>query len=562
MEILQYIRLFRKWLWLILLAAFVAGGISFVVSSSAPPSYQAAAMLSVGQYIQDPNPSAGSINLGRDLAQTYAQLIRTYDILQATVDAYDLPFSPDALGGSIDTRVISLTTLLEIRVTASDPQVAATAANGLAEQLILRSPTNLTPEQQAQVDFAQAQIDQLSAQQTDSRQRLQAIDTQLSVTSDVAQITQLTEQRNLLIEQINAATASIAEFTSSIGTYNERSNSITIVDPARVPTRPRASNLFNLTLLGAAVGAVIASGIAFVVEYLDDTIRTTEQAAQVLTLPVLGAIVRYGRKDAQYAERLISGQPSMSPVAESYRTLRTNLLFASRNGRKAVYVITSCAPEEGKTVTSANLAVTMALAGLQVLLIDADLRRPKMHEVFNLENNVGLTTLLFADPGKGGDGDENQLPANLKQCLQSTSIPRLRVITSGFVPSNPTEILGSALMERWVETFRASNNIDVVLIDSPPCLLVADSSVLAATAKADVLLVIDSGRTRRGTALRAKDRFVNLGVEIKGVIVNRINPRDETYEYGYEHGYYYTSQKATGKNAAAPNRRLIGKRSS
>src|SRR5262249_42437123 len=143
-----------------------------------------------------------------------------------------------------------------------------------------------------------------------------------------------------------------------------------------------------------------------------------------------------------------------------------NLLFTTQS-RKGVYVVTSPSPEEGKSVTTANLAVTMAQAGLQVLLIDADLRRPRIHEIFNLENKVGLTSLLFADPSKEVNQDNGlpQMPSNLKHCLQETGIPKLRVITSGFIPSNPTEILGSVLMQRWIDTFRDSSNIDIVLID-------------------------------------------------------------------------------------------------
>jgi capsular exopolysaccharide synthesis family protein len=232
-------------------------------------------------------------------------------------------------------------------------------------------------------------------------------------------------------------------------------------------------------------------------------------------------------------------------------------LFTTKGGGKPVFVITSANPEEGKSLTSANLAITMALAGLQVVLIDADLRRPKMHEVFQLDNQVGLTTLLFADPlHYNQSGDENQLPVNLRQCLQSTSIPRLRVITSGFIPSNPSEILGSALMERWVDTLRASTNIDVVIIDTPPCLLFADSAVLAMTAKADVVMVVDAGHTRRDAAIHAKEEFAKLSVEIKGVVVNRINPRDERgkYNYGYSYGYYYYTSRQTAQAAGSNGR--------
>jgi Mrp family chromosome partitioning ATPase/capsular polysaccharide biosynthesis protein len=569
MELIQYIRLFRKWLWLILLAAFVTGGISFIINTGLPSVYDAQVTLAIGTVLEDPNPNAGTIGVAERLAPTYAQLVRTFDILQATIDELGLPMSPEELRGAITTRILSNTSLLVLTVTHPDPVVAADTANGLANQLIQQSPANLTLEQQQQLDFSVEQVSLLNQQLQDARLQLEAIDSQIETTTNETEINRLTEQRNATLNQINQASSTIAEFNTAITELQLRTGSIEIVERARIPSSARGTNVINITLLGTAVGAVLAIMVALVMEYLDDTIRTTEQAAQVLALPVLGAILRFGKKEAKYSDRLITRMPSMSPVVESYRTLRTNLLFASRNRRKAVYVVTSSGPEEGKSVTSANLAITMAQAGLQVLLIDADLRRPRVHEIFSLENKVGLTTLLFADPGQanddnGGviDGDETQLPTNLKQCLQNTTVPRLRVITSGFIPSNPTEILGSALMERWVEVFRSSANIDVVLIDSPPCLLVADSAVLAVTAKAEVLLVVDGGHTRRGAALKAKERFASLGVDIKGVIVNRINPREESYDYGYEHSYYYatTAKNQQANGAAKHGIRLFGRR--
>lgn len=231
----------------------------------------------------------------------------------------------------------------------------------------------------------------------------------------------------------------------------------------------------------------------------------------------------------------------MSPIAESYRTLRTNLLYQGGADHKSVFLVTSPGPGEGKSVTTANLAVTMAQAGLQVLLIDADLRRPKQHEIFGLNNNVGLTTLLGAEPLMPNQHDRaaSSLPFNLLDCMQFTNLPKLWIITSGFIPANPTEILSSTLLKRWIDTFRASSDIDVILIDSPPCLMAADSPVLAATARAEVVLIVDRGRTRRSAAVRAKEQFESLGITVKGVVVNRINPRDENQAYGYYYGYGY-----------------------
>jgi capsular exopolysaccharide synthesis family protein len=249
-----------------------------------------------------------------------------------------------------------------------------------------------------------------------------------------------------------------------------------------------------------------------------------------------------------------------SPISEGYRTLRTNLLYSSENGTRQSYVITSPGPEEGKSVTVANLAVVMAAAGLRVLLVDADLRRPKIQEIFDLNNELGLTTLLFADPAKvaeetPGRGDA-MLAAKLRQCIQTTSVPRLRVITSGFTPSNPAEILGSALMKRWFDLFQSSADIDVILFDTPPALVVADSAILAATINAPVLLVLQAGRTRRAAAVRAKEQFATLGAKLIGISLNQINPAEQGYGYGYGYGgssYYYYYSSSSGADADRRN---------
>jgi Mrp family chromosome partitioning ATPase len=214
--------------------------------------------------------------------------------------------------------------------------------------------------------------------------------------------------------------------------------------------------------------------------------------------------------------------------------------------RNKIFVVTSAGPGEGKSVTAANLAATMANDGIQVLLIDADLRRPTQHEIFGLENHTGLSTLLIANSDnwvRAESEPDKQLLTHLNQCIQSTEIPNLRVITSGFIPSNPTQVLRSSLMKRWMDAFKSARDIEVIIIDSPPVLLFGDSAILATTAEADALLVVDSQRTRVHAARETRDQLRQLGVTIRGVILNRINPRDEVgqYSYQYNYGYYYSA---------------------
>jgi len=561
MELAQYIRLFRKWIWLILLAAILAGGVSFIVRTRQPSSYEAAAVVAIGQYIELPNPNSAEIRTGMDLAQTYAELVTTYDVLQATIENLGLPLDSEALKKTVDVRIISGTSLLVVTVQYTDPVLAADVANSLTEQLIANSPTNLTEEQQRQVAQLNEQIDALNTQLVDNRERLTSINAELTDSTNDVRIDQLTEQRNRLVDQINDSAATIAEFSNTIANLQNRSNALNIVERARIPTDPTGTSVATATLLGALVGATLAAGLALLIEYLDDRVRTSERVTEILGLPVLGTIARFGSKGRPgYPERLLTSPTMPNAVAESYRALRTNLLFARGGSDQAVFIVTSPGPVEGKTTTASNLAVSLAQAGFRVLLIDADLRRPKIHEAFGLPNKVGLTMLLHAHPTLSPstvriDGiAEEDNSAQLSQCVQSTGVANLKVITSGFIPANPAEVLGSAAMQRCIDSFRSSPNIDIVLIDTPPVLIVADSAVLAGSIKAGTILVCDAERTRLAAAGKAREQLEKVGVDLLGVVINRVNPRDEGYGYGYGYGYYYESPapSATSKNGHKP----------
>lgn len=561
MELVQYIRLFRRWFWLIFLFGFLAGSAAYIYSSRQESSYRATVTLFVGGFRSDPNPNSLDVYIGFELVETYAQLATTYDIADAAVENNNFPMTPGALRGSITTEVVELTSLLKLSVTYNDPDLAVEMANAVANQLILDSPANLTPEEEARIQIMRNQINFVDIQIRDTQEELDQINAQVGALPEGSdEVDQLTARRDTLIEQLNTSTANLAVLSNSIEELQRQSNRVEIVEEARSAAEIGTSTMRN-TIMGVLIGMVLAFGLVLLIEYLNDTIRSPEEATSILKLPVLGTIFRFGRSQDDYARRLVTYLNPSAPVSEGYKALRTNLLFASRdtedNGHngKYAFIITSPGPEEGKSVTTANLAVAMATAGLRVLLVDADMRRPKLHQVFDLDNELGLTTLLFANPADElGGADESELSGKLRECVQNTSIPRLRVITSGFSPSNPTEILGSSLMRRWFQEFMASSNVDVVLFDTPPTLVVADSQVLAATIGAPVLLVLRAGQTRRGAALRAKEQLENLNIDILGVALNSISSEHSGYGYGYGGGYYYYYSSSPNQTASEAQR--------
>jgi succinoglycan biosynthesis transport protein ExoP len=541
MELMTYLRLFRKWFWLLFLGAFLAGGAAFLRANRQPDLYQSSVTIQVGTANFEPNPSYTGIVTAEQLAQNYIVLARSYDVAQAAVEAGNFPISPGGLRGLLSAGVIPNTSMIVLTVTYTDPVLAADMANGVAQQLIAKSPSNLTSEQEDQIALQKAEIARLEQELAQARIDLSNLDSQIAATTDTTERQTLRDQRQTLIENINQSSANIAMFSSNINSLQQRTNALTIIEQARIGSGPIRSSLFTQTILGAVVGGALAAGLALLIEYLDDTVRSPSEATQLLGVPTLAAITRFGKPRDNYTQRLITYRDPGSPISEEYRTLRTNLLFSS-NGTsgKGVYIITSPGPSEGKTVTTANLAVTMAMAGWRVLLIDADLRRPRIHDIFNLDNNVGLSTLLSINPGditSGGDDRFHSL-RNLDECIQDTEIPGLRVITSGHIPLNPTEVLGSASMQRWFQEFRTRDDVDIVLFDTPPALVVADSAVLASAVEVPVVLVLEAKGTRRGAATNVKEQFDQLNVKVAGLVLNSVNPRDRG-EYGYGYGYYY-----------------------
>lgn len=221
---------------------------------------------------------------------------------------------------------------------------------------------------------------------------------------------------------------------------------------------------------------------------------------------------------------LITQTDPKSPVAEAYRSLRTNLQFASLDKPLKSLLVTSAGPDEGKSTVLSNLAVALAQAGNRVIAVGCDLRRPVLHRVFGLDNRVGLTSVLLGQ-------------VRIETALQPTAIERLRVLVSGPIPPNPSELLGSARMEEVLAELGAT--ADLVVIDSPPIIAVTDAAVLAP--KVDgVLLVITYRATPREIARDAKILLDNVKARIVGVVLNRIEAEES---YGYYYYYYYGKQE-------------------
>jgi capsular exopolysaccharide synthesis family protein len=275
-------------------------------------------------------------------------------------------------------------------------------------------------------------------------------------------------------------------------------------------------------MLAAAVGFALALAAALLLEYIDDTIKSADDLSASAGLTALGSVNRIEGKD--YKDKLISSHNPFTPVSESYRMLRTNLQFTTIDQSTQSIMVTSPNPGEGKSITTANLGVIMAQANLRTIIVDADLRRPIMHKIFQLSNLEGVTDLIRAP--------EVDLTNNVKD----TGVENLRVITSGSLPPNPSEMLGSQRMTELLQQLKEM--ADIVILDSPPTLPVTDAVVLSSRVDG-VILVAQAKHTRRGATKQAVARLEHVGARLLGGVLNKVSGKGD-----YNHYSYYTRTKS------------------
>jgi succinoglycan biosynthesis transport protein ExoP len=319
-----------------------------------------------------------------------------------------------------------------------------------------------------------------------------------------------------------------------------RSNNFRIVDVARVPTEPTEPNVPRNLSFALALGLSTGIGLAFLLEGIDNTVRTPEQAQAISGLPSLGMIPhgsktspesavgkRLALASSKEAVELVTQSRPQSQMAESYRALRTSLLLTSLGAPPKTILVTSALPQEGKTTTSINTAIVLAQKGTRVLLIDADLRRPSIHKTLGMGPRTGLSNVLTGN-------------ATLQQAtVRSSILPSLFVLPAGTPPPNPAELLASSHMKDALAELR--EQYDHIVVDTPPTLSVTDAVVMSTRADA-VVLVIRSGQTTKQALRRARDLLMQVNARVAGVLLNAVDLTSPDYYYYYEYQGKYGSR--------------------
>lgn len=518
LEIRRYISLvIRSW-WLIVVAVAVAAAIGFEVSRRQPPVYQASTTLIVGQSIQIANLERRDIEASQLVAQTFADIVRRQPVLQGAVERLGLDVTWQALRQRVRGHLVEGTQLLEIRVDASSPQEAEAIADEIAYQLILQSPAaRLDSASATDLAFARQRLETLRANIEKGQAKLLDLETAMTAAPDF-------ETQQGLKSEADALEHLIADWQTSytqlliFSDGRDVPNYLAVVEPAQAGAAPvRPQTLLN-TLLASAVGLFLALVVIFLREQLDTTLKSAHELDQVLGLTALGAITLMRGKD--YQGKLITLQEPSSLTSEAFRIIHSNIQFVSAERQVESILVTSPAPGEGKSIVAANLGVAMAQAGFKTIILDSDLRRPVQHQLFDVPNSEGLVDLLRSPE------------LDISTCLRSTPVENLQLITSGAVSLNPSGRLSS----QGVEQLLASLNeiADIVILDSPPALAVADAAVLS-TQVDGAVLVIEAGKTHRDAARQAVLNLQRAGAHVLGAVLNGVSNAQAGYGYYYAH---------------------------
>jgi polysaccharide biosynthesis transport protein len=517
MELRDYIHVIRARKWVIIQAVVIVTLTALVVSLLMPKSYQGTAQVLITE------KDTASAILGSALPlssqpertlQTQVQMMSIRPVAEATIKRLGLQTTPDALMKHVSVTAVGQTNIVKIVATDADAKRASEIANAVAEEYVRSARDAERANVAAAADEVERRLDEAKQEILDLGRKIAASN---QATELQAQLQIATGTYSTLAEKLEQL-----RINEQLETGPGR-----IVSPAVVDTDAVSPKVLQNALLGLLVGLVFGIGMAFLYEYLDSTIKSTEEVEKLFDAPVLGTIP-VDRIDKSVKRRLAIVEDPGSSTAEAYRVLRNSLDFVNFQNDIKTILVTSAAPGEGKSTVAANLAAALAQAGKKVVLVSVDFRRPTTDQFFNVNNMIGLSDVLLGTH-------------SLKSALQRPGDDQLLVLSAGKMPPNPSELLGSAKMR---EVVRALGDWgEWVIIDTPPLLAVADPASVARWADG-VLMVSKVGGTTREAASKAMELLGKVGARVIGVVIWGL---DETKAgsagYGYYAGgyYYYSS---------------------
>jgi len=528
----QVIILARKWAWLFAASTVIFAIAGFGVSRILPPVYQARTVLLIKELPTASVNDYTAILMSEREAQMYVEMILNRPLLQKVAEGLNQVVSAEEIAQATQVERIRDTRLIALIVETKGPNLAAEIANGIAtefsQQLLalenttfqsskanIENQLNVIDEQMQSIE---KKLDELAPEDNLERSRL-------STSLDEYQRT----YADLILKYEDIR---LAEAATTSGIYQ--------LEPAVANQNPVRPQVGLNTFLAAVFGLVLAGVVVFLIEATDDTLRTQEDIEQYLQLPILGVIPSY---ITQAGKPVTLAEPR-SPISDAYRTLKTNIQFASVDRSLKTILITSTSPGEGKSTLAINLSIIMAQSKGRTVLVDTDFRRPQISNYLGLSNLHGLSD-IFAEDGIALD--------DKFQCLDSLAV---EVLSAGKIPPNPTELLGSEKMAHVLDATGA--RAEIVIVDTPPLMVVSDAVILAKDMDG-IMLVVKPGLTHTGAAQKAIEQLRRAQANILGVVLNDVDVKRDGYYSGYYHyhKYYETGGKRPGILARWKKRKTV-----
>lgn len=528
MELRDYVAVLRRRRWIVILATLLVVGGALALSILQTPVYAAHARVLL-------QPSKTAFDNGSGQGSNTLIRVDTEIQIFESVQVRDLVREQRGTAPRASVVQVGQTDVVDVSAESTDPRQAADIANAYATSYIkfrrdqaVNSLIEAGQQIQEKVNELQKQIDALA-------QRAPATPaTAGAVPAPNPERDALVSQQALFKQRLDQLQVDAAL----------KDGGAQLVGPAVTPTTPARPRPVHNALLALGAGLVLGLAAAFTIDHLDDSLKSGSDIERVAPgVAVLGVIPQQSWKDRSIPQVVSLTDPA-SPSSEAYRTLRTSVTFLGLDRKMTVVQVTSPNSSEGKSTTIANLAVAMATAGQRVILIDCDLRRPRLHEFFNLENKVGFTSVLLR-------------VTSLSAAVQEVN-PRLLVLTAGPRPTNPSELLSSSRASDLISAAR--DQADFVLIDCPPVLPVTDAAALSAKVDGTVL-VLNAGSTSTKELTHALDLLRRVEAPLIGAVLNGVTSEDG-YGYAYSYQYGNASENGNGQRHNGKADRKAAKRRS
>jgi capsular exopolysaccharide synthesis family protein len=569
-----YLYLIAKNLYVVITFVVIASTLAAIYAAKIPESYQTSAQI----LIERPEATT-RFNVSQteregtgysdDYYTTQLEIIRSTPVLRTVVEElklanyFGVENPEDAVGivrGMVSASQVGESHLFMITAVAHDSQLAASVANALARAYIRKNFENMlyfSKEVLAWAPQAGQTGDIISVEDPfgniKQMTRTELIETLPSIQTDPA-VQALREKKNLLEAEIESqlkqyrekhpiivkARANLKFVEESMRAEKERivqnlktqaegrysAGRARILEEAKVPLSPIPVDRTKIVVVTAAIVLILSFLVIGVIDFFDTTIRSVEDLERKgVILPFLGPVPFLKEKtwEREHQKALITYYQRDSNIAESFRYLRVAINFSATPESLKTLIFSSCLPHEGKSFTSHNIAVSLAMDGNKTLLVDCDLRRPVVHQIFKIDNNTGLSNYLTSD-------------IEISSVVKESFVENLSVVTSGPISPNPGEILGSARMRKFIE--EARKQYDRVIIDSPPLTGIGDTYILGSLL-GQIIMVIAAGKTPADLIKHTQKQLEKTGVKILGAVISMIDMEKERYG-GYSKHYYHT----------------------